>query len=172
MQNAMDEKFGLSQIDSQPTCGRPDCICALPLGERFILWALRQWQCELIRWQVDRKLPPEGSTLAHGFGVAGLLDTLTDFAILMDVLLFGARRALEIHAPSCSCLGRDEATLIALCSLAQGDDEGPLLASLEAMIVPSASRVAALRLKSFATALADAGLQLALPSGHAAGRLN
>lgn len=172
MQNSTDEKFGLSQVDSQPTCGRPDCICALPLGERFILWALRQWQCELIGWQVDRELPPEGSTLVRGFGVAGLLDTLTDFAILMDVLLFGARRALEIHAPACSCLGRDEATLIALCGLAQGNHEGSLLASLEAMMVPSASRVAALRLKSFAVALADAGLQLALPSGAAAGRLN
>lgn len=172
MQNATNEKVGLSPVDPQPTCGRPDCICALPLGERFILWALRQWQCELIRWQVDRELPPEGSALVHGFGVAGLLDTLTDFAILMDVLLFGARRALKIHAPSCSCLGRDEATLIALCGLAQGDHDGPLLASLEAMMVPSASRIAALRLRSFAAALADAGLQLALPSGAAAGRLN
>jgi hypothetical protein len=172
MQNSTNEKSGLSPVDPQPTCGRPDCICALPLGERFILWALRQWQCELIGWQFDRELPPEGSILVRGFGVAGLLDSLTDFAILMDVLLFGARRALEIHAPSCSCLGRDEATLIALCGLAQGNHEGPLLASLEAMMVPSASRVAALRLKSFAAALADAGLQLSLPASAAAGRLN
>jgi|GEM_PF-605469 len=172
MQSSMNEKFGLSPVDSQPTCGRADCICALPLGERFILWALRLWQCELIGWQFDRELPPEGSTLVRGFEVAGLLDTLTDFAMLMDVLLLGARRALEIHAPSCSCLGRDEATLIASCGLAQGDHEGPLLASLEAMMVPPAARVAALRLKSFAAALADAGLQLALPSGAAAGRLN
>jgi hypothetical protein len=172
MQNATDEKLGLSRLDAQPTCGRADCICALPLGERFILWALRQWQCELIGWQFDRELPPEGSTLVHGFGVAGLLDTLTDFAILMDVVLFGARRALEIHAPPCSCLSRDEATLIALCGLAQGNHEGPLLASLEAMMAPPASRVAALRLQSFAAALADAGLQLSLPASAAAGRLN
>ncbi|MDP2333612.1 MAG: hypothetical protein Q8M19_23300 [Reyranella sp.] len=172
MQNSTDEDFGLSQIGPQPTCGRPDCICALPLGERFILWALRQWQCELVGWRFDRALPPEGSTLVRGFKVAGLLDILTDFATLMDVLLFGARRALEIHAPPCSCLSRDEATLIALCGLAQGDHDGPLLASLEAMMVPPAARVAALRLKSFAVALADAGLQLALPSGAAAGRLN
>lgn len=172
MRSSTTEKSGLSPVDSQPTCGRPDCICALPLGERFILWALRQWQCELIGWQVDRELPPEGSALMRGFGVAGLLDTLTDFATLMDVLLFGTRRALEIHAPSCSCLGRDEATLIALCGLAQGAHDGPLLASLEAIMVPAAARVAALRLKSFAAALADAGLQLALLSGVAAGRLN
>ena len=24
-------------------CGRPGCICGLPLGERFVLWALRRW---------------------------------------------------------------------------------------------------------------------------------
>ena len=126
----MDEEFDPPLID-QETCGRPDCICALPIGERFLLWALRQWQCELINWRDDRELPPEGSVLLRGFSLAGLRDTLSHFATLMDVLLFGARRAFAIHAPSCSSMSSDEAAVIALCSLAQGDRDGLLLASLD-----------------------------------------
>ena len=90
----------------------------------------------------------------------------------MDVLLFGARRALKIHAPSCTCLSEDEATLIALCGLAQGDLDGQLLASLDAMMVPAAASVAALRVKLFAMALADAGLDLLPPGSAGVGRLN
>ena len=152
MRRSMDEEFDLPQSDSQ-TCGRPDCICALPIGERFILWALRQWQCELIDWRDDRALPPEGSAL-------------------MDVLLFGARRALAIHAPSCSCMSGDEATVIALCSQAQGDRDGLLLASLDAMMLPAAAGAAALRFKLFAIALKEAGLHLPPPKSGAVGRLN
>ena len=74
--------------------------------------------------------------LLRGFSLAGLRDTLSDFATLMDVLLFGARRAFAIHAPSCSSMSSDEAAVIALCSLAQGDRDGLLLASLDAMMVP------------------------------------
>ena len=171
MQRTMDEEFDPPQVASQ-TCGRPDCICALPIGERFILWAVRQWQCELIDRRDDRALPPEGSALLRGFDLAGLRDTLSEFATLMDVLLFGARRALAIHAPSCSCMSGDEAALIALCSLAQGDRDGLLLASLDAMMVPVAADAAALRFKLFAMALKDAGLNLLPPKSGAVGQLN
>jgi hypothetical protein len=67
---------------------------------------------------------------------------------------------------------RDEATLVALCGLAQGDLDGPLVASLEVMMAPTASCVAAIRLKAFAGALGSAGLRLGPPRGDAAGRLN
>ena len=146
-------------------CGRADCACALPVSERFVLWALRQWQ-------QDRALPCEGSILHRGFKVAGLLDALPDFAIAMDAFLFGARRAIEIHVPTCSSVSRDEAVLVALCGLAQGDYDGPLLASLDVMMAPTASRVAAIRLKAFAVALAGAGLRLAPAPGDAGSRLN
>jgi hypothetical protein len=171
MQRFVDEDFEPPRIDSQ-TCGRPDCICALPIGERFILWAVRQWQCELMSWHHDRALPPEGSALLRGFDLAGLRDTLSEFAILMDVLLFGARRALAIHAPSCACMSGDEAALIALCSLAQGERDGLLLASLGAMMVPAAADAAAFRFKLFAVALKDAGLNLPPPQSGAVGWLN
>jgi hypothetical protein len=137
----------------------------LPISERFVLWALRQWH-------QDRCLPSEGSTLHKGFKMAGVLEALPDFAIAMDAFLFGTRRAIEIHQPACSRVSRDEATLVALCGLAQGDFDGPLLASLDIMMAPTASRVAAVRLKVFAVALAGAGLRLSPPSGDAAGRLN
>ena len=170
MQNSMDGDLDLPQADSPRSCGRPGCICALPVGERFLLWALRQWQCELMGWQYDRTLPLEGSALLDGFRTAGLLDTLADFAALMDVVHFGARRALEIHAPLCACQSSDEATLIALCILAQAGRDEPLQASLDTMMVQPVARVAAERLKTFAMALAEAGLNLPPPAAR--GRLN
>ena len=146
-------------------CGRPGCACGLPISERFVLWALRQWQH-------DRALPAEGSILHQGFKTAGMLGALPDFAIAMDAFLFGARRAMEIHRPDCASVSRDEATLVALCGLAQGALDGPLFASLDIMMAPTASRVAAIRLKAFAVALADAGLRLAPAAGDAGARLN
>ena len=83
----------------------------MPISERFVLWAMRQWQ-------QDRALPTEGSTLHCGFKAAGLIEVLPDFAIAMDAFLFGARRAIQIHLPTCSDVSRDEATLVALCGLA------------------------------------------------------
>jgi hypothetical protein len=159
--NSLQSKSG----DSRPGCGRPGCACGLPISERFVLWALRQWQ-------QDRSLPSEGSALHEGFKLAGLLEALPDFAIAMDAFLFGTRRAFEIHLPACSSVSRDEATLVALCGLAQGDFDGPLLASLDIMMAPTATRVAAVRLKAFAVALASAGLRLAPAAGDAGGRLN
>jgi hypothetical protein len=146
-------------------CGRRDCTCSLPLSERFVLWAVRQWQS-------DRALPTEGSTLHQGFKTAGLLDALADFAIAMDALFFGVRRSLEIHRPTCVTLSGDEATLLALCTMAQIDCDGPLAASLEIMMLPAASRVTGARLKAFAAALSAAGLRLAPPASDAQRRLH
>lgn len=146
-------------------CGRPGCACGLPLGERFVLWALRQWH-------QDRAVPADGSPLHRGFRMAGLLEALPDFAIAMDAFLFGARRPMHVHRPTCGQVSRDEATLVALCGLAQGGMDRPLLASLDVLMAPTASRVAAIRLKTFAMALAGAGLRLAPPAGDAGGRLH
>lgn len=165
MESSPEQRLGSLPSGPKVGCGRPGCACALPISERFVLWALRQWQ-------QDRALPEEGSTLHRGFQMAGLQDVLPDFAIAMDAFLFGARRAMEIHLPTCSKVSRDEATLVALCGLAQGDYDAPLLASLDVMMAPTASRVAAIRLKAFAVALASAGLRLAPSSGVAGGRLN
>ena len=165
MESSSEQRLTALQATPKPGCSRPGCACNLPIGERFVLWALRQWQ-------QDRALPAEGSALHRGFQTAGLLEALPDFAIAMDAFLFGARRAMEIHLPTCSKVSRDEATLVALCGLAQGDLDGPMLASLDLMMVPTASRVAAIRLKAFAVALSSAGLRLAPAAGTAGARLN
>jgi hypothetical protein len=165
METIQEQRLSAVHGDPKSGCGQPGCACALPVSERFVLWALRQWQ-------QDRALPSEGSILHRGFKVAGLLGALPDFAIAMDAFLFGARRAMEIHVPTCSRVSRDEAVLVALCGLAQADHDRPLLASLDIMMAPTASRVAAIRLKAFAVALAGAGLRLAPAAGAAAGRLN
>ena len=107
----------------------------------------------------------------RGFKIANLSSTLSEFAPLMDVILLGARRAFEVHAPSRSCMSSDEESLIDLCALAQDGHDGPLLAFFESSVVPPASFAAALRLKIFAVALQDAGLHLA-PPGAAARQLH
>ena len=165
MESSSEQRHSPHQTDPRPGCGRPGCACSLPVSERFVLWAVRQWQH-------DHALPTEGSTLHRGFKLAGLLDALPDFAIAMDAFLFGARRAIHIHLPTCSQVSGDEATLVALCGLAQSDYDGPLAASLDVMMAPSASRVAAIRLKAFAVALAQAGLRLSPTQGEAGARLN
>jgi hypothetical protein len=146
-------------------CGRPGCACGLPIGERFVLWALRQWQ-------EDGALPMEGGALHRGFQMAGLLDALPDFAIAMDAFFFGARRAFQVHRPSCCAVSLDEAMLLALCGLVQGDHDVPLDASLDVLMTPTAKRVAASRLKVFASALAQAGLRLSPAAGEAGARIN
>ena len=165
MERTSDQALNTSSVDRSSSCGRSDCACSLPIGERFVLWALRQWQ-------VDRALPREGSALHRGFKMAGLIGALPDFAIAMDAFFFGARRRLVIHLPTCSAVSRDEATLLALCGLAQVQCDGPLAASLDVIMAPTTSRVAADRLKTFAAALADAGLRLAPLPGDAGGRLH
>jgi hypothetical protein len=159
----LNQRLGSS--DSPESCGRPNCACALPVGERFVLWAVRQWQ-------QDCALPVEGSALHQGFKHAGLLEALADFAIAMDAVMFGARRVLHIHQPPCSQVSRDEATLVALCGLAQSDHDGPVMVSLDRLMAPTASRVAGVRLKAFAMALAEAGLRLSPASGEPGARLH
>jgi hypothetical protein len=150
---------------ARPSCGRIGCACSLPTGEKFVLWALRQWQ-------QDRALPTSTSTLYRGFEMAGLLEALPDFAIAMDAFFFGARRAMRVHLPACSRISHDEATILALCGLAQSEHDGPLRASLNVLMAPTASRVAAERLKIFAASLAAEGLRLAPLAGAAGARIN
>ncbi len=165
MENAIQRRNDGRPAAPRKGCGRPGCACALPIGDRFVLWAIRQWQH-------DQVLPREGSTLHRGFELAGVCSILPDFAIAMDAVLFGARRPLHIHRPDCAAVSRDEATLVALCGLAQGSMDATLAASLDILMAPTAARVAEEKLRTFATALAEAGLRLVPPAGEGGGRLN
>src|SRR5260370_22522416 len=149
MESSQEQRLSPLQTDSGLGCGWVGCACGLPVSERFVLWALRQWH-------QDRALPAQGSILHRGFKMAGLLEALPDFAIAMDAFLFGARRAIEIHLPTCSKVSRDEATVVALCGLAQSDHDGPMMTSLEMLMAPTASRVAGILLKSCSVALEHA----------------
>ena len=66
----------------------------------------------------------------------------------------------------------DEATLLALCELAQAGCEGPFVSSLDLLMAPAASRVTASRLRAFAIALAQAGLHLSPGPVRAGARLH
>jgi hypothetical protein len=157
----------------QAKCVARNCACRLPVSDRFVLWALRQWRCEVDGWGQGQSLPPGGSPLQRGFQSAGARRALPDFAMAMDAMLFGMRQPMEIRPPNCPALSRDEAVLIALCGLAQGNHDGPLKASLDRMMEPAAAQGAAVRLKLFAVALGDAGMRFStMPANDAAGRLN
>lgn len=158
MESSSEQRLRPIGPQGRPGCGRPGCPCSLPVSERFVLWAMRQWQH-------DRALPTEGSTLHEAFKSAGLIGALADFAIAMDALQFGARRVLQIHLPTCAQVSHDEATLVALCALAQGAHDRPVSASLERLMQPAAARVASVRLKAFTLAMAEAGLRLAPAPG-------
>jgi hypothetical protein len=84
------------------------------MGERFVLWALRQWQH-------DRALPREGSPLHEGFNQAGLIEVLPDFAIAMDAFLFGARRAIQPRSSS-SAHGRGQLHSRSSTGVARSDE--------------------------------------------------
>jgi len=133
----------------------------LSVGEQFVLWALRQWQCELTAWERDGAFPAAESGLRDGFRAAGLLEALPEFAMAMDGILFSIGRTLEIHRPPHSTVSRDEAVFIALCGLAQADLGRPLSASLNGMLGAEAAEVVRARLTAFATILGGAGLDLA-----------
>ena len=104
MESVPGQRLTYSRALPRSSCGRTGCACSLPLSERFVLWALRQWQ-------QDRALPTQGSALYGGFKVAGVLDALPDFAIAMDAFFFGARRTMRVHLPSCSQVSSDEAMI-------------------------------------------------------------
>jgi hypothetical protein len=172
MKNLRDRgsaSFAHDRAAKAPCVHRP---ADLPIGEQFVLWALRQWQCELSAWERDGAFPVAESDLRDGFRLAGLLDALPEFAMAMDVILFGIGRAIEIHQPRCSTISRDEAVFIALCGLAQADLDGPLASSLNAMLGPDAAEAAGTRLTTFAAMLGAAGLELASARDDAARRLH
>jgi hypothetical protein len=144
----------------------------LPLGEQFVLWALRQWQREVAKWNAKQTLPEGGSVLQRGFDLARMRPALPHFAMLMDTVLCGLARPIEIHPPPAPILSPDEALLVALCGLAQGGLEGPLQACLSAMLPPESCRMATVQLKLFAVALGEAGLGSAPPICGAGGWLH
>jgi hypothetical protein len=97
MESTAEQRVNALETSARTGCGRPGCACGLPISERFVLWALRQWQ-------QDRALPAEGSVLHQGFKTAGVLEVLPDFAIAMDAFLL--RHAPGDGDPSSGLLER------------------------------------------------------------------
>jgi hypothetical protein len=138
----------------------------LPLGEQFLLWALRQWQCEVALWEAEQKLPRRGSPLRKGFDLAGLRQALPYFALVMDAVLCGMRRPLEIYPLTAPIVGPDEGTLLALFGLAQDGLNEPLAACFAAMLPPRHCAVATVQLRLLAGLLKEAGLGSATGGGN------
>lgn len=114
----------------------------LPLCEQFLLWALRQWRCEIAEWETRKGLPAGPSLLQRGFDLAGLRQGLPHFAMVMDAVQCGVARPLEIHPPAAHIVGPDEGTLLALFGLAQYGLDGSLMACFSAILPPKNCAVA------------------------------
>lgn len=143
----------------------------LPVGEQFVLWALRQWESEVALWNAKQTLPAGGSVLQRGFDLAGLHAALSPFAMVMDAIVCGMARPLEIHPLSTPIMSTDEGMLVALCGLAQDGLDEPLRACFAALLPPENCRVATIQLKLFALLLREAGLGSSVAAGGETGRL-
>jgi hypothetical protein len=145
-------------------CCRPDCVCKLPTSEAFLLWALRQWRAELVQWERERAVPAGGSPLRRGFETARIQGALADFALAMETLMGSRGRPTDVRPTTCPSISHDEAALIELFGLAQNDARTGLLCSLNSMMPPIEAISASISLRSVGTALAAAGLRLAVPT--------
>lgn len=130
----------------------------LPLGEQFLLWAIRQWRCEVALWDAQRKLPAGGSALQRGFELAGLAQGLPHFAMVMDAVLCGVARPLEIYPLAAPVVGPDEGTLLALFGLAQQGLDGSLAACFSAMLPPQNCAAATIQVRLLAGLMKQVGL--------------
>ena len=136
---------------------------ALRKSERFLLWSIRQWRSDWERWEKDADTAGH-SPLYTQFAAAGLAEALPPFADAMEAVQFSARRALDVRAPACPSLSRDEERLLTLCRLSQAGCEALVMASLAVIMMPGNRRVASLRLAMATAALAEAGLRLPEPA--------
>ena len=137
----------------------------LPMGDRFLLWALRQWRCEIACWDRGTALPESESLLRRGFEHARLASALPYFAMTMDVLWCGMSRPLEILPVPTPIVSPDEGTFLALRELAQ-EGLNAQLAACVTVLVPLERRAFAIaEMKRLAALLNDAGLGSASASG-------
>lgn len=125
----------------------------LPLCEQFLLWALRQWKCEISEWEARKGTPAGPSALQRGFELAGLRHGLPHFAMVMDAVECGLARPLEIYPPAAHIVGPDEATLLALFGLAQSGLDGSLVACFSALLPPKNCAVATVQARLLAALL-------------------
>ncbi len=127
-------------------------------GEQFVLWALRQ---RLHDGDTPSPAFLHGFRLA--FGLARLEQALAAFEGLFGTLAgYGCR--LGLFPLRCACVGRDESTVMALVSAAQGG-QGARVAATACRLVeaPGAERLATAA-TGFARCLLEAGLMLSTPS--------
>lgn len=122
----------------------------LPLCEQFLLWALRQWRCEISEWEARRGAAAGPSALQRGFQLAGLQQGLPHFAMVMDAVECGLARPLEIYPPAAHIVGPDEGTLLALFGLAQHGLDDSLVACFSALLPPKNCAVATVQARLLA----------------------
>lgn len=154
---------GYPDAPQRPTfaCTLTPHVSMLPIGERFLLWALRQWQCEVAAWEAGQTIPAGGSALQHGFDAAGLRQGLPHFAMVMDAFLCSATRPVEIYPSFAPIVGPDEGVLLALLGLAQGGLDKPLAACFSVLLSPPGRAAAILQLKLLAGLMKEAGFESA-----------
>ena len=133
-----------------------DEIGSLLLGQRFLLWAIRQWV-----WTLKSK--DEGhATLRDGFRQAGLEDGYFVIDELLAVLGSAAIKSIDIRCPRCPGISADEKALIAVIAALQKDDTSTSTGLLEGWLPPSVVWLAQRPAAQLARLMEGIGLELEL----------
>ena len=106
-------------------------IRRLPLGERFLLWAIRQWVRDL---KTEDKCH---ATLRDGFQKVGIEEGYFVIDEWLSVIASTTTTCIDVRCPQCPGISTDEKTLIAVVAALQKADTSTSAALLETWLPPS-----------------------------------
>ncbi|MGQ9370201.1 hypothetical protein [Azospirillum sp. ST 5-10] len=131
----------------------------LAFATRFVVWTMRLWLA------ADVGDPNAVRRFGTAFDKIGGADAVAPLDALMSAVADGSRRAVALAPVHSPWLTADEVRLVDAVALAQGDDAVDVLMVLRPLLTADACRRVRGPLRSFARALARAGLSLPVLQG-------
>ncbi|HEX2886019.1 hypothetical protein [Vineibacter terrae] len=136
----------------------------LAVPERFLVWCLRQW---VEGWRAGL---PDGRVLHDGFEAAYLPDGLAPFDGMMQAVVAGTQRPLDVRCLRCRFVSDDESMFLNAVAAGQRDRDDLMAMAFDEFLAPAASRVAASSALALGSAMTAAGLLLPLTAVPGAAR--
>lgn len=134
----------------------PRGVNALTVGERFLVWSLRQW---VDGW---RNGVADSRALREGFATACVQDGMAPFDATMRAVVAGTMRPLDVRCLCCRFVSGDESLFLNVVAAGQRDRDDLMAAAFEEFLAPAAVRLATAGAMRLGTALTSAGLLLPL----------
>ncbi len=134
-------------------------LSSLPLGEQFLLWALRNW---VRAHKTDCHLH---ETLRRGFVVAGIEDGYLAIDELLTIIATSATTTIDVRCPRCGGISPDEQIFLGVIASLQRSDFASSSVLLGHWLAPAGVRIAQTPAGRLARSMTFAGLPLRrLPS--------